>query len=204
MAPAAILHDNNSSSEGSSTERHLNIPMVEMASSELERMRTAKAYRSFPPACLSLLKSMNGNARCVDCGDRNPQWAAVSYGALLCLQCSGHHRSLGVHVSCVRSITMDEWSPHHVLNMLEGGNEQLTGFFTRHHLSPSALQENPRSSAVTAENVTQLRYRTRAAEFYRKQLRLHVDRVLDAGPYQGRELSRRLRRPHVEHRNTTE
>ena len=179
-----------------------------MASSEIERMRSAKdrpAYKSFPPACMSLLKGMSGNFRCVDCGDRNPQWAAVSYGALLCLQCSGHHRSLGVHVSCVRSLSMDDWSPKHVLQMLEGGNDQLHGFFTRHHLSQEALIDSPKATTnLSPENVTQLRYRTKAALFYRQQLNLHAERVLAAGRYQGRELSRRLRnKPRIEHRSST-
>jgi hypothetical protein len=101
---------------------------------------------------------------------------------------------------------MDEWSPKHALQMLEGGNEQLSGFFTRHHLSQEALEDSPNavaSNTVSRENVTQVRYRTKAAQFYRQQLDLHVDLVLSAGPYRGRELSRRLRRPRIEHRNTT-
>ena len=33
----------------------------------------------------------------------------VSLGVLVCLQCSGHHRSLGVHISRVRSLQLDVW-----------------------------------------------------------------------------------------------
>lgn len=100
---------------------------------------------------------------------------------------------------------MDDWSPKHVLQMLEGGNDQLQGFFNRHHLSQEALIDNPKTAKnLSAENVTQLRYRTKAAQFYRHQLHLHAERVLAAGPYQGRELSRRLRnKPRIEHRSST-
>lgn len=79
------------------------IPLVEMASTELEKMRLENKKgdgydHSFPPACLALLKALPGNHRCIDCGEQDPQWATVSYGALLCLSCSGRHRSLGVQV----------------------------------------------------------------------------------------------------------
>ena len=215
MSPAAILHHSQEEGGGEEEENNVRIPLIDLASNEIERMRQGvkngvPAFRSFPPTCLALLRSMGGNFRCVDCGDRNPQWASVSYGALLCLQCSGHHRSLGVHVSCVRSVTMDEWTPKHVLQMLEGGNDQLHGFFVRHHLSQDALladnttsrnnnnsgtnKPTTRTALLSPENVTQLRYRTKAAQFYRQQLDLHAERILQAGRYQGRELSRRLLR----------
>jgi hypothetical protein len=52
----------------------------------------------FPPHCFQLMRSLTGNDRCVDCGAHHPDWASVSYGALICMQCSGRHRSLGVQV----------------------------------------------------------------------------------------------------------
>lgn len=176
------------------------LPVLDMASAELEKMRTTtKPFHSFPTACLTMLKSLKGNHRCLDCGEQDPQWATVSYGALLCLKCSGRHRSLGVQVSCVRSIAMDDWSQAEVLSMLEGGNAQLHEFFERHSLcADSDLAKN---NFLTRENVITMRYKTKAALFYRKQLGIHVATVLKSGVYRGREASRRQKRT-MKHRHS--
>ena len=44
----------------------------------------------FPVACRALLQELDGNKLCIDCGRKNPEWAALSYGALVCLYCSGN------------------------------------------------------------------------------------------------------------------
>ena len=156
-----------------------NNDLLAQVASELESMRCLPLHDGveFPMTARALLYSLPGNTNCVDCGALHPQWASVSFGALMCLQCSGKHRSYGVQTSFVRSVDMDTWSHAQVLSMLEGGNSQLISFFDRHRMG--------NSTALRAK-----RYHTKAAKFYRTNLAKHAQDVSASGVYMGREASR--------------
>ncbi|CEP16416.1 hypothetical protein [Parasitella parasitica] len=59
---------------------------------------------------LSILREDKSNHYCADCGAKNPDWCSLNLGVLLCIECSGIHRSLGTHISKIRSLTLDSSS----------------------------------------------------------------------------------------------
>ncbi|XWS63483.1 hypothetical protein CRYUN_Cryun06bG0101600 [Craigia yunnanensis] len=62
---------------------------------------------------IDVLQRVCGNDKCADCGAPEPDWASLNLGVLVCIECFGVHRNLGVHISKVRSLTLDVkvWEP---------------------------------------------------------------------------------------------
>uniref|UniRef100_A0A5K3FKS2 PH domain-containing protein n=3 Tax=Mesocestoides corti TaxID=53468 RepID=A0A5K3FKS2_MESCO len=56
-----------------------------------------------------------GNHICADCGRPDPEWVSVNLGVLICLECCGTHRELGVQCSRTQSLLMDDLSTSQLL-----------------------------------------------------------------------------------------
>jgi len=65
------------------------------------------------------------NATCADCGDSSSShvvWASINLGVVICDECSGVHRSLGAHITKVRSLKMDTWTESLTAMLARVGN----------------------------------------------------------------------------------
>lgn len=73
----------------------------------------------------SILLKIPGNTACADCGADNPDWASINLGSLYCIECSGIHRNMGVHISKIRSLSLDTrvWDDDMVVLFRLLGNE---------------------------------------------------------------------------------
>lgn len=77
----------------------------------IQAQKESKESEANQKESLSKIRRMPGNEKCADCGALEPEWACTNLGILVCIECSGIHRSLGVHVSKVRSVVLDKWEP---------------------------------------------------------------------------------------------
>lgn len=97
-----------------------------------------------------------------------PQQASPKLGIFFCLACSGIHRSLGVHISFVRSVTMDAFKLAEVRRMSLGGNAPYKAFFDEHPSNKMIARDF--ESCTIAE-----RYDSEAGEEWKERLTCKVE-----------------------------
>jgi len=111
------------------------------------------------------LRAISGNDRCVDCFCRGPQWASINFGVFMCLECSGTHRSLGVHISFVRSVTMDSWTNDQIQMMRTGGNDKCNNFLDKY----KSLYKSGGKCNISSK------YNSPAAQLYMQRIKAEVE-----------------------------
>jgi len=82
--------------------------------------------------CQSVLNALlrdEDNKYCVDCDSKGPRWASWNLGVFLCIRCAGIHRNLGVHISKVKSVNLDAWTPEQVVSLQQMGNSRARAVY---------------------------------------------------------------------------
>ena len=86
----------------------------------------------------------------------------------MCLSCSGVHRGLGVHISFIRSITMDAFKGSELVRMAAGGNKPFQDFFNTH---PSNTKDG---RTFEASSISE-RYDSEAGDEWKERLSCKVE-----------------------------
>ncbi|XP_026161935.1 arf-GAP with SH3 domain, ANK repeat and PH domain-containing protein 2 [Mastacembelus armatus] len=83
------------------------------------------------------IRRMPGNNNCCDCGAPDPGWLSTNLGILTCIECSGIHREMGVHVSRIQSLSLDSLGTSDLLLARNIGNSGFNEILEANLLSPS-------------------------------------------------------------------
>ncbi|XP_013865638.1 stromal membrane-associated protein 1 [Austrofundulus limnaeus] len=73
-------------------------------------------------AILSKMLREEDNKYCADCEAKGPRWASWNLGVFICIRCAGIHRNLGVHISRVKSVNLDQWTTEQIQSIQDMGN----------------------------------------------------------------------------------
>lgn len=99
-----------------------------MACPDEPQLRSARRLLAGPLIYMTASPAWDGC--CFDCAApcAEDPWASVNHAVRLCIRCAGAHRALGVHISFVRSLQLDELSAAEVATMARGGNDRCREF----------------------------------------------------------------------------
>lgn len=79
---------------------------------------------------LRQLSKESANKNCADCKTAaHPRWASWNLGCFVCIRCSGIHRSMGTHISKVKSVDLDAWTDEQVELMVKWGNAKCNSYW---------------------------------------------------------------------------
>jgi len=100
----------------------------------------------------------NYNPTCADCNSPSPTWASLNLCIMICIECSGIHRSLGSHISKVRSLTLDKWTENYIQLLITIGNKKSNSIWDNESASsiPINAPREIRESYITNKYINKL------------------------------------------------
>uniref|UniRef100_A0A8C7ZHZ1 ArfGAP with SH3 domain, ankyrin repeat and PH domain 1b n=1 Tax=Oryzias sinensis TaxID=183150 RepID=A0A8C7ZHZ1_9TELE len=100
---------------------------------------------------------MPGNEVCCDCGAADPKWLSTNLGILTCIECSGIHREMGVHISRIQSMELDKLGTSELLLAKNVGNSSFNEIMEGNLPSPSP-KPNPSSDMTVRKEFITTKY----------------------------------------------
>ncbi|VUZ41949.1 unnamed protein product [Hymenolepis diminuta] len=111
------------------------------------------------------LRAVSGNDACADCGAPDPDWASLNLGEMVCIECSGVHRRLGTHISRIRSLMLDDWTPEAAAVMRAIGNTLANSVWEAAVPGNAASRRKPDSRSSKEEMESWIRAKYEHREF---------------------------------------
>ena len=103
------------------------------------------------------------NSNCFDCGASSPKWTSQNNGIFLCLNCARKHHQYDPLITRIRSLQTDHFTEEDLVFLMKGGNHKLKLFLAEYDITPDSPFE--------------MKYFSKAANYYRKNLENEVYKV---------------------------
>ncbi|XP_047404835.1 arf-GAP with SH3 domain, ANK repeat and PH domain-containing protein 1 isoform X8 [Sciurus carolinensis] len=105
-------------------------------------------------AIIEEVQRLPGNDVCCDCGSSEPTWLSTNLGILTCIECSGIHREMGVHISRIQSLELDKLGTSELLLAKNVGNNSFNDIMEANLPSPSPKPTPSSDMTVRKEYIT--------------------------------------------------